>query len=756
MVKQIILMAWFLLLLSSESIFAQDITGRITDSQHRPIAGVDCVLLHLSDSTQVAGMTTNAEGQFSLPVKDQKEYILQLSSVGYKKICKVCKAGNIGDVVMREDATQLKEVVVKSQMLKTFGNKDQIFLSEKTKNVGNNALDAISSLPQFRQVAGGTDLVTVDNKTILVLIDGIRRSSRDLMLLKSSDVKSINYYHNPPVRYAHENIGAVIDVTTKKRKEKLYSLYLDTKNGVTTCYGTNVLSMVYADSLNTITAAWFIDYRNLNKNIMDNTYSYQGMQNDYKGISGSYRGQYHIGQVTYQRNKGKNLFDAKVEYRKSPATQKYQQTLLDDSGKDRLNNRRLKSSYSFISADLYYMHTFNSKKNLSLDILNTCYSSSSDNSLAGNVSDYSFENYIKNKSYSLIAEVLYSDKLWNGDWNTGAYYQYKNLNQKYNNTGKSTVNTQKEYFYTDYSNRTGKMSYNAGLGLENDHYKTATNETFNYLIFRPMLTLNMEYNKYTSMRYSASVNSSVPNVGDLTNSIVMVDQHFYTQGNTGLKPYYYYYMNLGLQYSSSNGRWYLSPSVTYSFFPKKNVPVISNDKGNVIQRLTGIHDASELEGSLSFSYKPVSWIAIQPFYNYQYSGFRTPNQVVRHSLNNAGISLQLLPKNWQIIWNGNLPMTTVDGDIYERYGFNVASSILYKYKSISIGMDYIHNPNPSRVYSKVKGFSYSEETKWHNFKNLLAVTFTYYFSKGKSYRHAGKRLSNADNDSGLTKYNTAK
>jgi hypothetical protein len=89
-------------------------------------------------------------------------------------------------------------------------------------------------------------------------------------------------------------------------------------------------------------------------------------------------------------------------------------------------------------------------------------------------------------------------------------------------------------------------------------------------------------------------------------------------------------------------------------------------------------------------------------------------------------------------------------------GFNMSASALYKFKSMSLGMEYIYNPNPSRIYADIHGFRYSEETKWNNFKDLVSLKFTYYFSKGNSRRHAGKRISNSDKDSGLTNINTAK
>lgn len=732
------------------------IIGRIVDSEQIPIVGVNCVLLNLSDSTLITGSTSDLKGRFKLEAKEDKEYILQLSSVGYEKRSQICKPGNLGNIVLNEDTMLLDEVVVTPQILNTFGNKNQLILGETAMKVGNNALDAISSLPQFKTDISSDALVTVDNKSILVLIDGMRRSSRELKMLKADEIKNIQYYSNPPARYAHENIGAVIDVKTKKKVDKLYSLYLDTKNGITTGYGTDMLSIAYRDSLNMLTAAYFIDYRALNDNRMNNTYSYDGKINEYRGLPGSYNGQYHIGQLTYQRYQGKNLFNAKVEYRKSPGKQEYEQELMGQNDNSLINSRNLQSDYSSVSADLYYMYMFNQNRNLSINILNTYYHSNSDNILTSKEGGYSFENHIDNKSYSLIAEVLYSDKFWNGDFNLGAYYQYKNLDQKYNFTENSTVDTQKEYVYADYSNAVGKFSYNIGLGLENNHYETATNEKFNYWVFRPSLSLNMQNNKHSAIRLTASINSSIPNVGDLTNSIVTIDEHFYSQGNTALKPYYYYYTNLGYQYASDNGIFYIAPSVTYSYYPNKNMPILFTEGDDIILRITEINNVHNIGASLSLNYKPINWLVLRPFYNYEYTTYKTYNQAVKHDFHNAGISIQFLPKNWQIMWNGNLPMTLVDGDIYTRMGFNMTTSVLYKIKSMSVGMEYIYNPNPSKVYADIKGFSYAEETRWNNFKNLMSLKFTYYFSKGKSRNHAGKRISNSDKDSGLININTAK
>lgn len=735
-------------------IYAQNtvIKGIVIDKNKAPLPYANVSLLNAQDSSFIQGTTSKGDGTFEL-ISKYKEGIVKISLIGYKNYFRTFHDTETWTVKLQEDSLELNEVVITSQSLRSFGNKDQIFLSGNDKKIGTNALETISHLPQFKANPTEIGLTTVDNKGILVLINGIRRTARDLMMLKPNDIKYVNYYSYPPTRYAHEGVGAVIDVVTKKQNDTLYTFYLSTKNGVSTGYGTNLASLTYQDSLNTISAAYFIDYRDLNSNLMDNSYHYENKSNIYQGTSGEYVGQFHIGQINYQRSQGKGLFSSQIEYRKNPGTQKYEQKI-NDAGK-MSNSRRLKSDYDGFSVDLYYGYSFNKDKNISLNVLNTFYKSKSNNIL-NDISSQKIENKIDNKSYSLIAELLYNCKLFNGSFNLGAYYQYKSFSQTYNVDSYSKIGTHKEYFYGEYNKGINNFSYTFGVGVENNHYNTADQKSFDYWVLRPSLALSLQCTKSSSLRFTSSIRSIVPNVGSLTDSKVAIDENFFLQGNMGLKPYYVYGANLQYQYSSNDRKWYFVASVNNDFYPNKNVPIIGYDGENVIESISRIKNANEFGTSVSFRYQPVSWINFQPYYNYKYSKYDTPNLCVRHSMHNTGVSVNLLPKNWQMSWNVNFPMTTVNGDIFQKTGFQTTASILYKIKSISLGAEYIHNPRPNRTYANTKNFSFEEETKWNNFKNLIAVTFTCYLTKGKGHNQGSKRLRNKDQDAGLTQFNTAK
>lgn len=737
---------------AATSLAQEKVSGKIIDGEGMPIAGVNCQLSASSDSVRIAGTVSNVDGYFELPAEPGKTYILALSFIGFIPYIKECPPGDLGVILMQTDARMLEEAVVTPQILSTFGNKDQILLTESTRRTGTNALDAIGSLPQFRQTVGSSDLTTVDNKTILVLIDGIRASSKDLMHLQADNIKHISYYSNPPARYAHENIGAVIDVTTQRKKEQSYRFYLDTKTAMTTGYGTETASFVYADSLNRIAAVYFVDFRNVSGILDDNSYSYgsEDRQNDYAGVSGRYKGAYHIGQVSYQRYARRNLFNAKIEYRKSAGLQEYEQNWLQGS----LTRRRsLASDYTAISADLYYMRNFNGTRNLSFNILNTHYVSGSDNIWNR---ETVFQDHAVNRTYSLIAEVLYCDKFGNGDFRAGGYFQYKNLDQTYNLTNWSRIGTYKEYAYADFNGSAGKFSYSLGAGLENSRYEMGSGQVCDYFVFRPSVILNLQVDRRSSLRFSTAVKTAVPSIGDLTDSRVTVDASFFRQGNPELKPYHYYSTALQYQFSSEDGKLYLSPAFNYSYNPSCNRPVIFKEGDILIQRLSRLRDLHEMGAMFSLSYKPAQCLTIRPYYNYIWTRYDTPNQSIDHGLHNYGTSFLFMYRDLQTSCHLNFPLLLAEGDLYRKLAFNASSSILYKFKSISAGLTYIYAPTQSYVYATIEGFRFSEKTRWNAFEHRVDITFTYAFSKGKSRSHADKRLSNTDNDSGLTETNTAK
>jgi hypothetical protein len=101
-----------LLLLFPLVCLGQEIKGKITNTKGTAIPFANIVLLS-SDSTFVTGTVSGEDGIFTINNVTTKTGILRISCIGYKNRFITQTIGNIGNIVLQEDATTLKEITVK-------------------------------------------------------------------------------------------------------------------------------------------------------------------------------------------------------------------------------------------------------------------------------------------------------------------------------------------------------------------------------------------------------------------------------------------------------------------------------------------------------------------------------------------------------------------------------------------------------------------------------------------------------------------
>ncbi|EFR51389.1 outer membrane beta-barrel protein [Bacteroides fragilis] len=118
------LLIWMVLLLTvTLSTYAQNkivtVSGRVIEAGTKePVELAAVQLLSLPDSAQVAGMTTSAQGYFSLSKQKPGKYLLKVSFIGYiTKVIPVQLTANVpakkmGNIELATDAVMLKEAVV--------------------------------------------------------------------------------------------------------------------------------------------------------------------------------------------------------------------------------------------------------------------------------------------------------------------------------------------------------------------------------------------------------------------------------------------------------------------------------------------------------------------------------------------------------------------------------------------------------------------------------------------------------------------
>ena len=193
--KQTIIIA-FATLFFSFGISAQNITGKVTDTENQPIEFANVALYSLPDSTLVTGTVTNTEGEFSLTPNGAKNAFLKISFIGYET--QIVPATSGQNIVLQNDSKMLDEVVVKgSRKLYKIEN-GTIVASVKNTVLETlpNANEVIAQLPflsgqdgSFTVFGKGTPIIYINNRLV--------RNSKELEQLSPSDIKNIQVITMP-------------------------------------------------------------------------------------------------------------------------------------------------------------------------------------------------------------------------------------------------------------------------------------------------------------------------------------------------------------------------------------------------------------------------------------------------------------------------------------------------------------------------------------------------------------------------------
>ncbi|MCX6337887.1 MAG: carboxypeptidase-like regulatory domain-containing protein, partial [Bacteroidetes bacterium] len=221
------------------------ITGRVLDADGKPIVGASVIV-----KGATGGSVTNADGYFKINVED-KDRILVVSFVGYKKQEININDKKVINVVLEQITDQINEVVItgiftrksstytgaattiSAKELQQFGNRNLItslrnvepafnIIESNTYGSDPNRLPEIqirgnSSLPNVTQLQ---DQTRVGLNTPLVILDGFESSLQKLLDINANEVESITILKDASATAIYGSRGAngVVIITTKAPK----------------------------------------------------------------------------------------------------------------------------------------------------------------------------------------------------------------------------------------------------------------------------------------------------------------------------------------------------------------------------------------------------------------------------------------------------------------------------------------------------------------------------------------------------------
>ncbi len=207
------------------------ITGRVTDAKGELLTGVN---IYIKGTTK--GTVSNAEGQYEMNVSSE-DAILVFSFMGTKTEERPVKGLNVLDVVMKEDAAMLSEVVYIGYMTQKkadmTGSVAMAKASDLGKNPSANAMKSLQGkLAGVHITTNGGNPAEGVNVQIrglsslsgavkpLIVLDGMPTENLNLRDINAGDIESIQVLKDAASAsiYGARASGGVILIQTKKGK----------------------------------------------------------------------------------------------------------------------------------------------------------------------------------------------------------------------------------------------------------------------------------------------------------------------------------------------------------------------------------------------------------------------------------------------------------------------------------------------------------------------------------------------------------
>lgn len=219
--KQLQCIGIFLLLLSATVSRAQStsssITGKIVTADGLPVELANVALLSVVDSTFIQGTCSLPDGSFGFSSLTGERYMLQISYLGYRTICKTFTTGNVGNLTIEPEVQMLGETVISARrpVYKLKGSTLITSVPNTLLSTVGTATDILKHIPGIRlledafSVFGkGTPIIYIDNHLI--------QHSSELSQLSSEEVEKIELISNPGPEY-DATAKAVIRIRTIHR-----------------------------------------------------------------------------------------------------------------------------------------------------------------------------------------------------------------------------------------------------------------------------------------------------------------------------------------------------------------------------------------------------------------------------------------------------------------------------------------------------------------------------------------------------------
>jgi len=664
-------------------------------------------------------------------------------------------------------ARDLKGVVVKASRIIDKPDGKIILPSAAQTEHSANVYQLLSMMPmpglRVNAIARTVSPVVPDGG-VQIRIDGIIASANDLAALDPKRVKRIEYIDNPGVRYG-DGVKYVVIIRTRCDRQG-YDLGLDATNALTDLQGSNTVYGNYNMGDSQLKLSYNFGYQDLKyareKQIADYTLCDNTVERVTRDdVERRDRSHGHNIQFTYNlADTLDNVFQASLctTLSRSPrqqnvkliTTQSFQPGAPAPVSQTATQVSKARSASP--SLDLYLYRKFGSHQSLTANATTT-YISSDNYSSYDELTPYAY--WVDGSTWSLWSEAIYTNRLRPFTLSAGANYQQKYVDNTYTGDVESenkTITSQ-IYLFSQMSGKLWHLSYTAGLGYNNLHYRQAAHN-YDFHFFRPTFVLSWKIDKHFTFGYAFEASQWISRVAMVSDTRIRQNAREWKVGNPDLHQPKKLEHTWKLSYSAP--AFHNSLKAYYRRNPHCNMALYTRTADDQFLYT----QTNQRAINLIYLTDAAQWTVVRDRFiiNANAGIFRCFNygDLYKHHYTSytGGIDAQLFLGPWSFMGSFDGGWRWLEG---ETKGNNDASLSLmagYKYKdwnfSLSCQNPFCSNPRMYKSELINRYLHKTDQLHSRSYGQMVSLTVSCHLSGGKRYREVSRKVDHkADTDTGI-------
>lgn len=766
-----ILVVFVLFLVAGRSYSQIHIKGKVMDENRRESIGYANLSLLQADSAFLTGATSNVDGRFVLHTKPGS-YLLKITYTGYRPhsiaLQRLEKSIDLDTIFLEKETIRLADVTVTGSNITH--KIDRMIVQPAAWQV-KNSYDGYELLHQMALPRLQVDplmktLKMSGERNVQIRINGIKAASpEELSTIRSQDILRIEYLENPGARYEDENLGAVLNVITK-RKTTGGILNFQLMDSPHVLFGQNSVDL----KVNRKNSEWGLNYSNRNRGSKHTRYdvnekfvfektTIERVQEGFDDKNKSFQHNLHLSYNYYLPDKRILNVAWRNEFNHIPY-----------DNRSSLMTEQTSRFYSYIhnnskiyspSIDLYYKQFLKRNQSIEVNVVATYIHNDTYRSYRKNdESDHNlFTSFmdVNGKKRSIIAEGIY-DKAFKHAKLTGGFRHYQ-MNARNNYAGsnpvRSRMNQAKSALFAEIQGNYKKLDYLIGMGVTRSWFKE-NNEGHTYYIVNPNLRLGLTPHTNGYANYQFSIHPDIPSLSSLTDIEQAIDEIQISKGNPALKTYKTF--SHILDYSLSQKKIRENIHVGYQYFDDPIMETLWASNNHIYLMEHNQHSFQKLNFELSLTASALDLGRLKHFLTLDasvgYTRFDSKGKTYHYTYDNIYFNFMAvcMYKNWMLMGQYRRYQNSLWGETLKKGTDMTAFMLNYRFKNMQagVGMTYPFASQFKEGNRRLNPVAPMESWKFiGETTQMFVLRFSYNFVFGRKHKGGNKEINHSDTESGI-------